>query len=160
MGSVPGSERSPGEGNDNPLQYSCLENPMDRGAWQAPVHEVIQSQTWLSMHTHLRTELSSKFSLAILLFSFYSISWEWNGIPSLLLPLFLSQDFFLINWLQSYSLLASASYKNKIGGKKKNTSFFKIFQHLDLQLPLTHLWKIRLILGLSLFTRLEKDRVW
>ena len=37
-GSIPGSGRSPGEGNGNPLQYSCLENPMDRGAWQATVH--------------------------------------------------------------------------------------------------------------------------
>ena len=40
--SVPGLGRSPGEGNDNPLQYSCLENPMDRGAWQATVHGVIK----------------------------------------------------------------------------------------------------------------------
>ena len=40
MGSIPGSGRSPGEGNGNPLQYSCLENPMDRGAWQAIVHEI------------------------------------------------------------------------------------------------------------------------
>ena len=39
-GSIPGSARSPGEGNGNPLQYSCLENPMDRGAWQATVHGV------------------------------------------------------------------------------------------------------------------------
>ena len=39
-GSVPGSEVSPGEGNDNLLQYSCLENPMDRGAWQATVYGV------------------------------------------------------------------------------------------------------------------------
>ena len=39
-GSIPGSERSPGEGNGYPLQYSCLVNPMDRGAWQATVHEV------------------------------------------------------------------------------------------------------------------------
>ena len=39
-GSVPGSGRSPGEGNGNPLQYSCLENPMDIGAWQATVHGV------------------------------------------------------------------------------------------------------------------------
>jgi len=38
--SIPGSGRSPGEGNDNPLQYSCLGNPMDRGAWQATVHGV------------------------------------------------------------------------------------------------------------------------
>ena len=36
----PGLRRSPGEGNGNPLQYSCLENPMDRGAWQATVHGV------------------------------------------------------------------------------------------------------------------------
>ena len=39
-GSIPGSGRSPGEGNGNPLQYSCLENPMDRGAWRATVHKV------------------------------------------------------------------------------------------------------------------------
>ena len=40
LGLIPGSERSPGEGNCNPLQYSCLENPKDRGAWQATVHVV------------------------------------------------------------------------------------------------------------------------
>ena len=39
-GSIPGSERSPGEGNGSPLQYSCLENPMDGGAWQATVYGV------------------------------------------------------------------------------------------------------------------------
>ena len=39
-GSIPGSERSPGGGNGNPMQYSCLENPMDRGAWWAAVHGV------------------------------------------------------------------------------------------------------------------------
>ena len=41
--SIPGSGRSPGEGNGNPLQYSCLENPMDRGAWRATVHRVAKS---------------------------------------------------------------------------------------------------------------------
>ena len=50
-GSIPGSGRSPGEGNGNPLQYSCLENPMDRGAWQAAVHGVTKSWTWLSSFT-------------------------------------------------------------------------------------------------------------
>ena len=40
MGSIPGLGRSPGEGNGNPLQYSCLENPMDREAWRATVHRV------------------------------------------------------------------------------------------------------------------------
>ena len=45
-----------GEGNDNPLQYSCLENPTDRGGWQATVHGVAKSQTWLSdLHTHTHT---------------------------------------------------------------------------------------------------------
>ena len=46
-GSIPGSVRSPGEGNGNPLQYSCLENPMDRGAWWATVRRVAKSQTQL-----------------------------------------------------------------------------------------------------------------
>ena len=41
-GSIPGSGRSPGEGNGNPLQYSCLENPMDREAWWATVHGVAE----------------------------------------------------------------------------------------------------------------------
>ena len=45
MGSTPGLERSPGGGNSNPLQYSCLENPTDRGAWQAIVHSGSQSWT-------------------------------------------------------------------------------------------------------------------
>ena len=46
-GSIPRSGRSPGEGNGNPLRYSCLKNPMDRGAWRAAVHGVAQSQTRL-----------------------------------------------------------------------------------------------------------------
>ena len=45
--SIPGSERSPGGGNGNPLQYSCLENPMDKGAWWGIVHGVIESCTGL-----------------------------------------------------------------------------------------------------------------
>ena len=44
-GSIPGLGRSPGEGNGNPLQYSCLENPMNRGAWWVTVHGVSKSQT-------------------------------------------------------------------------------------------------------------------
>ena len=47
MGLIPGLGRSPGEGNGNPLQYSCLENPMDRGAWWAVVLGVANSQTQL-----------------------------------------------------------------------------------------------------------------
>ena len=51
LGSIPGSGRSPGEGNGNPLQYSCLENPMNGGAWLATVHGVAKSQTRLSDFT-------------------------------------------------------------------------------------------------------------
>ena len=50
VGSIPGSGRSPGIGNGNPLQYSCLENSMDGGAWWAIAHEVTKSRTWLSIN--------------------------------------------------------------------------------------------------------------
>ena len=45
---IPGSERSPGEGNGNPLQYSCLENPMKRGDWKAVVHGVAKRHDWMT----------------------------------------------------------------------------------------------------------------
>jgi len=48
VGLIPGLGRSPGVGNSNPLQYSCLENSMDRGAWRASVHGIAKSQTQLS----------------------------------------------------------------------------------------------------------------
>ena len=51
LGSIPGLGRSPGDGNGNPLQYSCLENPMDRGAWWAIVHGVTKSRTRLGAFT-------------------------------------------------------------------------------------------------------------
>ena len=47
VGLIPGSERSPGGGHHNPLQYSCLKKPMDRGAWQATVHRVAKS--WIQL---------------------------------------------------------------------------------------------------------------
>ena len=58
MGSIPGLGRSPGEGHGNPLQYSCLENPIDRGAWWATVHRVAKSQTKLKrLSTHTEKQL-------------------------------------------------------------------------------------------------------
>ena len=64
--SVPGSRRSPGGGHSNPLQYSFLENPMDRGAWWATVNRVAQNRTYLAhMHALIqviigRTEISTQ----------------------------------------------------------------------------------------------------
>ena len=58
-GLIPGSGRSPGEEHGNPLQYSCLENPMDRGAWWATVHRIAKRQTRLklfNMRTHTKSQ--------------------------------------------------------------------------------------------------------
>ena len=59
LGLIPGSRRSPGEGSGNPLQYSCLENPMDRGAWWVTVHGVTKSQTRLRDFIHSYIILAS-----------------------------------------------------------------------------------------------------
>ena len=55
LGSVLGSGKSPGEGSSNPLQYSCLENPMDRGAWEGTAYGVIKGRTRLKQLTHTQT---------------------------------------------------------------------------------------------------------
>ena len=60
MDLIPGSGRPSGEGNDNPLQYPCLENPMDRGTWWATVHGVSKSRTLLSNFTSLHFNDVSK----------------------------------------------------------------------------------------------------
>ena len=60
-GLIPVLGRSPGEGNSNPLQYSCLENAMDRGAWRAAVHGGAKSWIWLSMQGQPRQILSKSF---------------------------------------------------------------------------------------------------
>ena len=85
-GLIPGLGRSTGGGHGNPLQYSCLENPMDRGAWQAAVHEVAKSRTRLSnfpfdFHFHaLEKEMATHSSI---------LAWripgmgEPGGLPSM-----------------------------------------------------------------------------
>ena len=60
LGSIPGSGSSPGEGNSNPLQYSCLENPKDGGAWWATVHGVPKSRTRLSDFTSLHFTIEDR----------------------------------------------------------------------------------------------------
>ena len=58
-GLIPGLERFPGEGNGNPLQSTCLENSMDRGAWQATVHGLTKS--WTQVNTHTSREINFNF---------------------------------------------------------------------------------------------------
>ena len=65
-----GREDSPGVENGNPLEYSCLENPMDRGAWSAVVHGLANSNTIEHIHTHTNRSLR-------LLFDFPGLSWMW-----------------------------------------------------------------------------------
>ena len=72
-GSIPGLGRSPGGGHGNPLQYTCLENPMDRGAWQAMVHRVAKSWTWLKQlntYTHMQAKTIPNCR-------------SWSALPSL-----------------------------------------------------------------------------
>ena len=68
-GSVPGSRRSPGEGHGNPLQYSCLENPMDRGAWRATVQAAAKIRTWLkwlSTHMHRMWAFEDRYFVEVI----------------------------------------------------------------------------------------------
>ena len=111
LASIPGLGRSPGEGNGNPLQYSCLENPMDRGAWQATVRGVSMSQTQLSdFHFHVQFLLS------------HTVIWESKlykcsqWAPLLFLPcifiyffvyFWLCRVFLAVCWL---SLVAASGY--------------------------------------------------
>ena len=73
-GFVPGFGRSPGERNGYPLQYSCLENPIDRGVWQVTVHEVAKSRTcdWVTKctHAHMHTHTHKKLQISLI--------WEVN----------------------------------------------------------------------------------
>ena len=65
----PESGRCPGEENGNPLQYSCLENPMDTGAWRATVHGVTNTQTWLSMHLRMCVHTHIPPTYSVILFA-------------------------------------------------------------------------------------------
>ena len=80
---IPGSTRAPGDGNSTPLQYSCLENPMDGGAWRVTIHWVAKSRTWLkrlSMHTFCAYKIKSclKYNFFFSPEIFSSIGSQWK----------------------------------------------------------------------------------
>ena len=72
LGSIPGLRRSPGEGNGNPLQYSCLGNPMDRGAWRATVHGVarVRHDLAINHHNNVITNSIASNNTGLLFYSF------------------------------------------------------------------------------------------
>ena len=77
MGLIPGLGRFPGEENGNPLQYSCLENPLDRGVWKAIVHEVSKSWTWLNDQTHTHMYICTGVCLYLTSFFKFLFIWPW-----------------------------------------------------------------------------------
>ena len=104
--SIPGLERSPGEGNGNLLQYSCLENPMDRGAWRATAPRIAQSWIWLkrlstqcicSGHKLLIRCIISKYFLPIcdLSFHFFMAPFETQMFLTLMNSIYILYPLFL-----------------------------------------------------------------
>ena len=112
-GSIPGSEKFPGEGNDNPLQYSCLENPRDRGVWWAAVQGVTKSQTQLStQHRYLGEYHSaenyfstlywkkcpcSPFNKSMIHFEHRKLPWIFSHAPALICQYTYSQAYLSIS---------------------------------------------------------------
>ena len=86
IGSVPGLGKSPGGGYGNPLQYSCLENPMDRGDWQATVHRLAESDTTeVTLHAHIHRKSN-----------------KWNQIFNILCSVLICCVNLLITYFLSY----------------------------------------------------------
>ena len=81
-GLIPGSGRSSGEGHGNPLQYSCLENPRDRGAWQAPVPGVTKSRTRLSAWRFHLSLLLSTMPVFLFLFKYAYLFFSHTNLPA------------------------------------------------------------------------------
>ena len=101
VGLIPGSGRFPGEGNGNPLWYSCLENPMDGGAWWATVHGVAKSQTRLSDFTYFLTKFRTNYNSLKLINHLISLSGSFK------------QSVFIVN--------ANASIKVQLCGLFQNS---------------------------------------
>ena len=118
-GSIPGLGRSPGEGNGNPLQYSCLENPMDRGGWSITVHGVAKSQTWPSSFTFFHFSISldtlawNTFFMSHVLISCGNLFW-WNQLGKLTYSNLSTAYFcfFFIKFLWLYNISTGLSIYN------------------------------------------------
>ena len=129
LGLIPGSGRASGEGNGNPLQYSCLENPMDRGAWKATVHGVAKSWTQLSDFTSL--SLLQKSMLIRFLHTFFW-STMYTSLPIIYHFCFIkraSLDIYNAIWVQSSSWIFMTSPLLFIVITPKQHNFWRFIFH-------------------------------
>ena len=147
-----GLGRSPGEGNDNPLQYSCLENSMDRGSWWATVHGVTKSQLWLKQlndwselaHVHApitylhlltvsRSSGSSNYNFALLNFAI----WYWNTffknvvILYIILMCISHFMFFANDLLLAVYFIFILDYRNYVRQKANSSDFLIRVQNVS-----------------------------
>ena len=111
LGSAPGLGRSPGEGNGNPLQYSCLENPMDGRVWWATVHRVAKS--WTRLHFHFDFLCANHLSLIFIIMlsvSFAGLISYWTGaLVDWFMCSFLANSISVIHVLWDRPLMTSAA---------------------------------------------------
>ena len=117
-GSIPGLGRSPGEGNGNPFQYSCLGNPMDRGAWWATVNEFTESDT--TEHTQI--------SLV-------------SGLNILLVFLFAKNNIHIFSYFLDFFLLKSKYYNFYIASFHLKTHILKITSYQFINCLLISLYR-------------------
>ena len=123
LGLIPGSGRSPGEGNGNPLQYSCLENPMDRGAWWVAIHGISKSRAQLSdltLSAFFMVQLSHPYittgkTILLNIWTFVGkiMSLLFNMLSRLVIAFLPRSKCLSVSWLQSQYAVILESKKIK-----------------------------------------------
>ena len=158
LSSIPGWGRSPGEGNGKPLQYPCLENPMNRGAWQAAVHGVAKSWAWLrgntSLHIHIFIHPLSHShhfdSEETAMLSPGSLPPKWAiTLPANLEPHYLGNS-------KPYLGVLKTDYSGSIWSSKVS-DMFKMKLKLIYSLPLTTDWEALLWHGFWYWNQFSVD---
>ena len=109
--SVPGWGRCPGGGHDNPLQYSCLANPMDKGAWQATVHGVAKRWTWLATeHTHTHVYVYTRVYIYICIYTHIYITEHIHSVY----VLFFFRFFSIISYYKILSIVVPCNISRSL----------------------------------------------
>ena len=138
-GSTPGPGRSPGEGNGNPLQYSCLENSTDKGAWWAGVHGLAKSWTWLSDYIFTSSSLIAYNSYSIKFPSVNEVAlpsyWlHWICRLHLSIPRKFCTSYLLIPLLVLTSVPLNPSWAALTLASTSTSSVLSFLSHLPIQI--------------------------